>query len=206
VLRFSCAAVIDRDDSRAEAAFQKSHDLARRVAASTASAGWAARSVQDDVPHATEHAASAFGRDRHARRRSVREWALRDGGLAGWACASRFPTLERRTRSHSGEVGMNDSIWHTIGSMRWRPNDMGMCDDVSHTREHGAMALRSQERHKRRLHKGSPTSCASAAAKARCENCQNAHDLARRRRSAASAGWARACWCAMVVLFHIVIE
>src|SRR6266542_2143629 len=29
-LRFSCAAVIDRDDSRAEAKFQKSHNLARR--------------------------------------------------------------------------------------------------------------------------------------------------------------------------------
>src|SRR6266545_3353317 len=29
VLRFSCAAVIDRDDSRAEAKFQKSHNLAR---------------------------------------------------------------------------------------------------------------------------------------------------------------------------------
>src|SRR6266545_4012033 len=28
-LRFSCAAVIDRDDSRAEAKFQKSHNLAR---------------------------------------------------------------------------------------------------------------------------------------------------------------------------------
>jgi len=34
-----------------------------------------------------------------------------------------------------------------------------------------------------------PTVRASAAAEARYENCQNAHDLARRRRSAASAGW-----------------
>ncbi len=35
-----------------------------------------------------------------------------------------------------------------------------------------------------------PTCCASAAAEARRKNCQNSHDLARRRRSAASAGWA----------------
>src|SRR6266498_5853545 len=32
-----------------------------------------------------------------------------------------------------------------------------------------------------------PTCCASAAAEARCKNCQKRHDLARRRRSAASA-------------------
>ena len=44
VLRFSCAAVIERGGIRAEATFQKSPDLARRAAASTASAGWAAES------------------------------------------------------------------------------------------------------------------------------------------------------------------
>jgi len=33
------------------------------------------------------------------------------------------------------------------------------------------------------------TCCASAAAEAHCEKCQNSSDLARRRRSAASACW-----------------
>ena len=37
---------------------------------------------------------------------------------------------------------------------------------------------------------GGPTDCASAAAEARRKNCQNTNDLARRRRSAASACWA----------------
>jgi len=41
-LRFTRAAVIDRDGSRAKVSFQNNHDLARREAASGASAGWAA--------------------------------------------------------------------------------------------------------------------------------------------------------------------
>src|SRR5689334_3795257 len=39
-LRFTRAALIDRDGSRAKATFQKSSDLARRIAASGASACW----------------------------------------------------------------------------------------------------------------------------------------------------------------------
>jgi len=42
---------------------------------------------------------------------------------------------------------------------------------------------------------GHPTTRASAAAEARGENCQNSTDLARRRRSAASAGWAEQLMC-----------
>jgi len=39
---FSGAALLDRNDCRAEIRFQNSHDLARREAASTASACWGA--------------------------------------------------------------------------------------------------------------------------------------------------------------------
>src|SRR6266498_1509821 len=46
VLRFSCAASLHRNHCQAESSFQNRPDLARRTAASTASAGWAAGPLQ----------------------------------------------------------------------------------------------------------------------------------------------------------------
>ena len=42
------------------------------------------------------------------------------------------------------------AIGTRVSRMRWRPNDEGMCDELSDRIEHGAMALQRQERHNRR--------------------------------------------------------
>jgi len=44
----AAAASVDRDNCRTESSFQNRFDLARRVAASTASAGWAAVRYSDE--------------------------------------------------------------------------------------------------------------------------------------------------------------
>ncbi len=43
------------------------------------------------------------------------------------------------------------------GKMRWRQNEKDVPDELWHTIGHGAMTLPWEERHKRSLHKGSPT-------------------------------------------------
>jgi hypothetical protein len=102
VLRFSCAASIEWNDYPAEICFQNPHDLARRVAASTASACWATR----------------FGTGS----RCAYHRAWRDGVPTRSACAMALCTRVSLTRRHPDWMGICDGVAHTSehGAIAWR--------------------------------------------------------------------------------------